>query len=479
MKKIPVVIASVPWTDTKYPVMAPAALKGIVSSCEIDSIALDINAQIVSKIQRHPRRDSILKFFLTEQVDRNSKQDIFDILDFMAKSILVHDPDWILLSLLTYLSQIPTKWLCMHIRQLNSNAKIVIGGPGAMVTLKSVDSYSNSLLRQKLIDYYIIGDAEESLPALLTGNTDYPGINSTEWKLVNDLNQLPIPDFSDYDWSLYKRKKISITGSRGCVRDCTFCDIHEHWTKYQYRTGENIFAEMLHQKEKYGINIFAFSDSLVNGNQKEYRSLIRLLAEYNNSNPGSKIGWTGSFIIRPRDQMKEDDWKLTADSGVIALSVGVESFVEHIRYHIRKKFSNSDLDFALSMGKKYQIPMSLLMIVGYVTETQSDFEEQIQWVRENRQYANDPVISIQIGSGLGILPGTWLDRNASELGIKLNNSEITQDWVNTQTGSTPELRMRWHKEFKRELENNGFHPEYLQDNHVLIESYINEKHNTN
>jgi len=479
MSESSIVIASVPWTDTEYPIMAPAAIKGILSSRGIDSVAIDLNATIVSTIKNHPRRDSILKFFLTEQVDRESKQDIIGILDLMSTIILKNNPSWVLLSLLTYLSQIPTKWLCMQIRHQRPDIKIIIGGPGASVSLKSIDIYSNSLIRQGLIDFYITGDAEESLPALLSGNVDYPGIGSKSWNSMADLNQLPIPDFSDYEWSLYKSKRISITGSRGCVRDCTFCDIHEHWSRYQYRTGDNIFAEMIHQKEKHGINVFSFSDSLVNGNQKEFRKLIHSLAEYNAKNPENQIKWTGSFIIRPKNLMKEQDWELTAASGAIALSVGVESFVEHIRYHIRKKFSNDDLDFALQMGKKYRIPMILLMIVGYVTETQSDFDEQLEWVRLNRHYANDPVIGVQIGSGLGILPGTWLERNAATLGITVGNTDVLQDWTNKDIGSTPSLRMKWHKKLHEELKNNGFTSEYLRDNHVLIESYLNEKYDTN
>ena len=73
---------------------------------------------------------------------------------------------------------------------------------------------------------------------------------------------------------------------------------------------------------------------------------------------------------------------------------------------IKKKFSNQDLEYGLRMAKKYGIGMSLLIIVGYVTETQDDFDQQLQWIREYRHYANDPIKHITIGSGLAILPGT-------------------------------------------------------------------------
>lgn len=475
------VIATVPWTDSDYPLMAPAALKAALNKHSIQSVTVDLNAEIRRHINNHPKRDGILKFFLTEQIDPDCRQDIYDIIDRMAQRLLQFDTPWILLSLLTYLSQIPNYWLCFRIKQLAPDKKIVIGGPGCFVTLKSFDDYTEKLLKLGFVDHYVSGDGELSLPNLMIGNTGYPGIDSKSWQQIDNINTIAWPNFQDYDWSLYAARRISITGSRGCVRKCTFCDIHEHWSKYQWKTGQNLFDEIMYQKSKYGINFFSFSDSLVNGNQKEYRYLITKLADYNQQQSHSSdwIRWSGSFIIRPRDQMKEEDWQLTAASGATILSVGVESFVEHIRYHIQKKFSNQDLDFALEMGQKYNVAMLLLMIVGYVTETQKDFDEALEWIKSHRHFAGSPVRRVQIGSGLGILPGTTLYRQRDKLGIKLSDSTVTQDWVNNRTGSDPNLRMKWHRQMKSVLEQNGFEVDYLKDNHTLIENYINEKYASN
>lgn len=475
---IPVVIASVPWIDSDQPTLAPAILKSALANHGIKSYTVDLNAEVRNKIKKSPYQESILKFLLTEQVDGEAKTAIKDILDYMVDRLLAHNPDWIALSLLTYLSQISNRWICQRIRQKSPATKIVIGGPGAFVTLKAGVDYVQSLKQQRLIDHYVSGDAEISFISLIQGRVNTPGVDSLSWEQISDLNDSPIPNFDDYDWSLYKNKRISIVGSRGCVRDCSFCDIHEHWTKFQWKTGAKIFSEIGHLKSTYGINVFNFSDSLVNGNQKEFRDWIRKLADYNLSaeNHHDRISWTGSFIIRPKDLMKEHDWKLVADSGVAMLSVGVESFVEHIRYHIRKRFSNDDLRFALDMAAKYQIPMTLLMIVGYVTETQEDFEQQLQWVEHNRRYAGRPVHSVQIGSGLGILPGTWLARNKNLLGITVHDSSVTQDWTSSLTGTTPKIRMSWHSQMKNKLAEFGFSPMFLKDNHVLIESYLNDKY---
>jgi hypothetical protein len=476
MTKQNVVIASVPWTDSNAPIMAPAVLKSVLESHNISSVAIDLNAEVKNKIKDNPFRNEIISFFLTEKTSAVCVDEIYNLFDWMADKILSQNPDWVCLSLLTYLSQITNKWLCVHLKQRKPDLKIVIGGPGCFTTLKSMDTYALNLKKQKIIDYFISGDGEESLPQLLQGNEKYHGINASYWKEVENLDKLPVPNYEDYDWNLYKLKKVSIWGSRGCVQNCTFCDIHEHWNKFQWRSAESIFNEMMIQNQKYGINSFHFADSLVNGNQKEYRKLIKLLAEYNqDQTEDTKIKWSGFFIFREQDQMKEEDWLYTAKSGAAVLNVGVESFVEHIRYHVKKNFNNKDLEYGLEMCKKYSINVSLLLIVGYVTETQQDHEEQLNWIRSHKHFGNHPVISTHVGSGLAILPGTELHRTYKDLGIVLNSDQVYQDWTRSDINSTPEIRMHWHQKIMEELEKNGFNPTFGQDNHVLIEKYFEKK----
>ena len=117
------------------------------------------------------------------------------------------------------------------------------------------------------------------------------------------------------------------------------------------------------------------------------------------------------------------------------------------------------------------------MVVGHVTETQQDVEEQLSWVRNNKKYANNPIHTLQSGIGLGILPGTCLDRNKDELGIKISNSGMSQDWTRESINSTPLIRMAWHQQMQKELTHNGFLVDYIKDNHMLIQSYINDKYN--
>jgi radical SAM superfamily enzyme YgiQ (UPF0313 family) len=473
MTPVTAVITSVPWTDTDSPLMAPGVLKSCLGEHGISSVALDLNQEINHRLRKVSDIESIKNFFRIESVDASSIQEIKALHEYMADRILSHNPEWVFLSLLTYFSQTSCKWLCFILKKRNPNIKIVIGGPGAFSTLKSIDSYAAGLKRKGLIDHYISGDGEKSAVALLQGNTTYPGIDSMLWQELENLDQLPTPDFDDYDFDLYLTRSTPIWGSRGCVRKCTFCDIHEHWSKFQWRSAENIFEEIKRQYQRYKINTFNFADSLINGNQKEYKKLIRLLAEFNRDKADEdRIKWTSFFIFRPKNAMTDEDWRLTAESGAILLKVGVENFVEHIRTHIKKHFTNDDLDWSLKSAQKYKIPLVLLIIIGYATETDEDHQEQLRWIRENKHYANDSIYTVRIGNTLSVLPGTWLYRNKEKLNLELGIDDAYQTWTRKDINNTPQVRLQRHQEIQQALKENGFKVSYTEDSHVFIEEYV-------
>ena len=458
-----IVVAAVPYTATTAPIMAPALFKGILNNAGFECVGIDLNGIIYNLIADDPDKEDYLKFFYYELVSPGFELKIKNIFKRMADEIIQHSPTMVCLSLLHYQCQASAKWLSFLLKQIDPNLTIVIGGAGTFGhgMLTEQNEYISFLQKQKLVDYYISGDGDVALVELVKGNIHYPGINSMTWTPIEDLNHSAYPNYDDYDFNIYNSPFVGVLGSRGCVRQCTFCDIHEYWEKFKWRTGENIFNEMLFQNQKYGIQYFKFQDSLINGNVKEYNTLISLLADHNKKNPANMLRWASYFIFRPATQMSEEQWKLTAESGAINLNVGIESVVEKNRNHIKKKFSNADIDFGLEMAKKYNIKLILLMIVGYVTETEEDHIESLKWLEDHAHYA-DTVKSISAGGTLAILPGTWLFRNQQSLGvtwIKGNLSTINGDnhlWKIESTGNNYEARVRRLLEFVNKAKEVGF-----------------------
>jgi radical SAM superfamily enzyme YgiQ (UPF0313 family) len=68
-------------------------------------------------------------------------------------------------------------------------------------------------------------------------------------------------------------------------------------------------------------------------------------------------------------------------SGCIDLDIGIESFSQHVRYDMGKKFTDEDMWWCFEMLDKYNIPYQMLMIVGYPSETEEDHQHTLSTVR--------------------------------------------------------------------------------------------------
>lgn len=465
------VITTLPYTDTTLPLMAPAVIKSVVESVGMTCLAVDVNQEIVQYVSNHPNKHKFLKFYFEEHCDPSVTQEIFDIYHGMATQILSWSPRFVGFSLLSFLSQVSLKWMAYFIRKLSPDTKIIIGGPGCLPTLVGSDAWVKQMFAMGLIDYHIRGDAEIALKQLLLGNLDYDGINSNSWQEMTreELEQLPYADYTDYDLDMYASNSFPIIGSRGCVRQCTFCDYIVNWKKFQWRSANNIFQEMLAHKEKYGVTKFKFQDALVNGHPQEFADLMELIADYNDKNH-DEITWSGFFIFRERTPRSDYEWEKIARGGARALAVGIENFNQHIRYAMGKKFSDESIIYHLEQAQKYKILCSTLMIVGYINETQADIDRTKKWLRDNVRFQD--ILDLRWGNGLGILDNTYLGANKDKLGITMVGT-APHEWICTQTSSTPEQRRQWAIELMELSRALGWRTDTTDfDEHLLLEQRL-------
>jgi hypothetical protein len=443
-----ILFCSAPGTFSLRPTLAPAILK----SCSIDAgftaMAVDLSIEVYNQIIGHPRQKLLEEFFQLQKIHAEVVDDIGNLLDYCAVRIINLNPKILGLSLLTQDSQFFTVWLCYHLKILKPDLKIVIGGSGIKnFVAESKINFAELLQSKGYIDDYINGDGEYSIVEYLRNNLSYPGINSGTWEPISNLNSLPWSDFTDYDFSHYAEAGIPICDSRGCVRTCEFCDIIEHWKKYQYRTADNIFAEMQHQIQQHNITRFFFYNSLTNGNMKEFQKLLDLICNYNEANPAKQISWDGYFIVRNARQHPEEFWKKIKKSNG-ALQLGIESVIEKVRINLGKNFTNEDIDYHLVMAKKYSVSLSLLLIVGYPTETRQDFEFTKQWFCDRQQYARNPIGSV-VFSLAAILPNTKLERNQSNYGIVPGS--VPTIWMTQTTDISTQDRINYFNELNELL----------------------------
>ena len=446
-----IVIISVPGVTRKTPQAAPALLKASVESAGFTCRTVDFNLRFYQEVED---RDALEGYFSTglntEQQERATA-----LVHDWAQYLIEMRPRFVGISVFTYQNRVASELFCRQLKQLAPDIKIVLGGQGLSEGgLQGVSSYGKQLFDQDLCDHWIRSEGEVSLVELLKNNVTYPGIDSDTFQQIDDLDSIPFPNYDDYELELYETRSLPITGSRGCVRSCSFCDIHEHW-KYRFRTGQNMADEVLYLNERYAVTQFNFSDSLINGNLKEFKKFTKIIAEHNRQrSEEDRLYWGSQFIIRPPSQVDEQYWQDIADSGGRGLAIGVETGSDSVRTHMNKKFSNADLDYTMEMLDKYNITCIFLMIVGYPTETEEDFQDTLNMFTRYQRYTHI-IKGTNIGSTLGILPGTPLFNSAEQENIILDKYE--NNWVAlNNTELTLECRLQRTDTLRKHLNQLGY-----------------------
>lgn len=423
MKKCDVLLITVPDTDTLLPLQAPAVLKAALEKHQFTAHTYDVNIDFQRMKDDDTDKWNLLKnyFSFGTVIDSENLTIIEAYVDEVVNQLQdTYDFNYIGISVFSYQCQHFTKMFCEKLKLRSPYIQIILGGQGLLSQgLGSNDEWVNLLKRNNLIDHYIISEGENAIVQLLTEGKG-KGVDNLEWEQQLNMDANAFPDYTDYKFELYREKILMITGSRGCVRRCTFCDIHNHWQRFVFRSGDSIANEMISQSERYGIYHFSFTDSLVNGSMKAYRDFVTKLAEYN-STAENKISWDGQIITRGIKAMTAEDWRLTALSGADDLASGVESGSERVRDHMKKQFSNQDLDEFVHEAHKNGVTLQFLMIIGYPTETHEDFLETLRMFKRYKKYDN-LVSKVYLGSTLGVLPGTPLATEHTHE-LELNNGE--------------------------------------------------------
>lgn len=383
-----------------------------------------------------------------------------------ANTVCMQNPKVVALSIFSHKSRLLAVQLAKEIKEINPSIVIVAGGAGIKDSLNG-----QVLLPLDLIDYVIDGDGEQQWPELLV---DQFGLNVP----VNfDVMDIPYkPDYTDYNVAFYQQQAaennqpiwIPVTGSRGCVRRCTFCDVHERW-KFQQRDPNSIVSEIKGILEVFPSAHIHLTDSLVNGSLPAFTKMINGLIEVKLQYPN--FTWGGQFIIRNKNQCDEHYWKSIAESGAQFLEIGVETGSDNLRKEMGKHFTNNDLDHSLFYIDKFDIKCVLMFFIGYPTETIDDYHQTIELLKKYKQYATRTIGRIQAGYSMGILPGTPLYKQ-SQSDPNMILTKHTNIWYNQNNRNlTFEERQRRRIEFSNTAQDLGYTMSH--DDHDAIDDMQN------
>ncbi|MCK4798686.1 MAG: radical SAM protein, partial [Spirochaetes bacterium] len=190
-----------------------------------------------------------------------------------------------------------------------------------------------------------------------------------------------------------------ISTSRSCPFGCTFC-YHPLGNKYRQRSLDNVFLEIDYLVEKYDINLLIILDELFSINKTRMYEFSERIKKYN-------VHWSPQLRVSDVD---EEVLNVLKESGVFAISYGIESLSDKILKSMRKKTTKVQIENALKLTYDAKIGIIGGILFGDPEETEETIKESIDWWKNHPEYGlslrmietipDSPIYKYAIANGL-------------------------------------------------------------------------------
>jgi anaerobic magnesium-protoporphyrin IX monomethyl ester cyclase len=236
-------------------------------------------------------------------------------------------------------------------RAINPKGRVIIGGAHATFLPEEAAQYA---------DHVVKGEGELVISDLVKNG----GERIIEGKPVENLDDLPFPDFSLIKGFKSNASLKAISTSRGCPYDCAFCSVSPMFgRRYRFRSTENIIQELSQLKHKH---IFFYDDNFA-ANKMRTRELLEQMIKYRLS------PW---WIAQARTDIAKDEElvELMAKAGCRRLCICFESMNPEVLNKYNKKQTPEDTTNCIKVVHKYGIKVHGM----FISEGYSDIYNKLK-----------------------------------------------------------------------------------------------------
>ncbi len=235
-------------------------------------------------------------------------------------------------------------------KALNPRGRVIIGGAHATFIPEEAAQYA---------DHVVTGEGELVISDLVEngGEKIISGIP------VENLDELPFPDFSLVDGLVGHQRITPISTSRGCPYDCTFCSVSPMFgRRYRFRSAESVIQELSRFEHK---SVFFYDDNFTANRARTMELLSRMIEQ--------KI--TPRWTAQVRADMAKDEElvKLMAKAECRHLCIGFESVNAETLKRYNKKQTPEDVSTCIKVLHKYGIRVHGM----FISEGYSDVYDKL------------------------------------------------------------------------------------------------------
>jgi len=327
-----------------------------------------------------------LRRWYTQQQSRPQEVTIQAVAEHIAK----HSVDIIMLS--AYLNHYPSVKAIAKLAQ-QKRIPVLLGGP-AFNGEKVVKEWINL----SGITAIFSGEADLMIGELVNAIIEnkslhgFPGLSSKAIQTVQPapplqhLDQLPIPDFTDFPWTYYQHKIIPIMTGRGCNWGvCTFCSdvVTANGRTYRSRPIDAVLDEIRLQSKQYGSKDFIFLDIKLNSSVEMWRAII---ANFQRIVPNGH--WISTVHVNARGEngLSFDELKAAKQSGLVRMSFGLETGSKKLNRRMGKGTTIEKNSQFVEDTYHAGISLRASMMLGYPGETAEDIHLSVAFLEKHEQH---------------------------------------------------------------------------------------------
>ncbi len=293
----------------------------------------------------------------------------------------------------------------------------------------STDHYEQYL--DEGADFVILGEAEQALAQLITSldqqQTDFLSIPGIAFKqndaviktvrrtVLKELDSLPFPAWDLVDIDMYRKTwskqkgyfSLNLATTRGCPFKCNWCAKPIYGNRYNSRSPENVVAELIMLKNKFGFDHIWFCDDIFGLTPGWVHTFADLLEK-------EKLQFKFKIQARADLLLQENYIRDLARAGCSTIWMGAESGSQKILDAMDKGTTVPQIYEATRLLKKHSINPSFFIQFGYPGETKEDIVRTINMINELLPY--------EIGISVSYpLPGTsFFEKVKNDLKEKTN-----------------------------------------------------------
>lgn len=265
-----------------------------------------------------------------------------------------------------------------RLKERYPHIKAVMGGGVFADDLALGSDNLNTLLEEyPFVDHVVLGEGEMLFLKLLEGDFAQKRVISiADLKGATlEMKDVPEPDFTDMPSENYYH--LTIEGARSCPFQCSFCSETIQWGDYRKKPIDIFARQVVGLAEKYGNNSFFLGDSLMNPYINPFAgALIEQKAN---------ILYDG-YLRADKPVTNRKFVKMWRDSGLYRARLGIESASARVLASMDKMTTPRVISDVLKTLANSGVRTTTYWIVGFQGETEDDFRETCEFIREHHQY---------------------------------------------------------------------------------------------